>query len=137
MRNLLINLTFIFTLITFSFTNAFSQVELLIEFGNPVLVYTDDLAVIKGEGLDATVYRGSGIVVPIIPKNGGTTVMTNVMVLKGRGNVIYSYSASYESGQAWEFIIPDSELSSWESGSYTLTLRVGAHLVIQEIIVIE
>ena len=135
MRNLLISLTFIFTLLFGLSTNVFSQIN-----GHTLGAQTNqDLSISQfsvtiGSGSDALTFnRGSGIVIPItgigdLPR--ADIPVVHVDISKERNNTIYTHTSSYT--QTWSLTIPDSEITNWESGTYTLTVTIGSITAISE-----
>ena len=139
MRNLLINLIFIFALLIANSTNAFSQILGSNQSDGTVTI--SQVVTISIKDGDNTFNRRGGIVVPITGLEGVRLAMvqfapvTVEIAPSEEGFVAYTHTSSHELG--WSLIIPDSIVSTWESGTYTLTVKIGGELAISEEFTIE
>ncbi len=139
MRNLLINLIFIFTLLIANSTNVFSQILGSNQSDGTVTI--SQVVTISIKDGDNTINRRGGIVVPITGLDGArlaivqsAPVAVEIAPIED-GFVAYTHTSPHELG--WSLIIPDSIVSTWESGTYRLTVKIGGKLAISEEFTIE
>jgi len=134
MRNLLINLTFIFALLICNSTNIFAQINGQTPDGASGISINGLVSVSVTISDNGGVFRGTGIVQPITGReaeimHGVGNLTVNVSITDGRGT-LYSDNSQYT--EVWESLIPSSETSQWGSGTFQLIVTVGDVSVVSE-----